>query len=487
MRCPDRRLLYIVKVRIRPLALFVLAAALPSAAQISPGRLAVVRVGDGTSLSSVGAAVQLIGLDKSDGSTTGQSIDLTYDGVNGLVLTGNTTGEGSLASVRAAAGAFAVLGGYPAFPGTGSLTTSAVKRVTRANYGTGALLDQDLFLAGQSRSALSRDGADFYFCTGTVGVHAGVFGSAATTSQSTETNTRFLETWNGRVYFSTASGGSNIVREAVPGGGGPILIALGSTLIIADFEISRDGLTLYIASDSTTVGGIYRFTRTSVADPWDAGTRLTTQAVRYLALDEVGGRHDLYACYRSSTRNDIEAFRDARTATSLTPAWTIFPPGGYAYLGIDVVKRPLAQVSGTLELEGYEPDTTGMPISVEVLQGGNVVDSPLVAYGAGNTFTLVTEAEGPASVRFGFRTGLLRAVAVDLDQSPISGLQVTLLNGDCDGDNEVSIGDFALLSGSFGLEAGNPGFDERADLNGDESVDIGDFALLSGNFGEVGD
>jgi hypothetical protein len=37
------------------------------------------------------------------------------------------------------------------------------------------------------------------------------------------------------------------------------------------------------------------------------------------------------------------------------------------------------------------------------------------------------------------------------------------------------------------LEAGNPGFDERADLNGDESVDIGDFALLSGNFGEVGD
>lgn len=467
-------------------ALYV-AAGCTCWSQISPGRLAVVRLGDGGGLTSAGAAVQLVSMDKATGTVLGESIDITYDGTTGLVLTGNTTGEGSLASLRTTTGTFALISGYPAFVGTGSLTTSPTKRVTRVRYFNGAMVDQDLTLAGQARSAVSLTGLDFYFSTGTVGVNAGSFGSGTTTSQSTETNTRFLDTWQGRAYFSTASGGNNIVREAVPGGGGPVLLSTGSAVLIADFEIARDGLTLYVASDSTTLGGIYRYSRPSLASAWDSGTRLTTQPVRYLALEETAGQHNLYASFKSSTRNDIEGFFDTKTATSLSPAWTITPPGGFGYAGLDLVQSPLAQVSGTLVLEGFEPSTAGQTVRVEVLQGGTVVESLQTALGADDTFLFTAESEGSATLRFSFRTGLLKAVAVDLAQSPISGLQIMVLNGDCDGDNEVSIGDFALLSGAFGANLGDPGYDEDADLNGDGSVDIGDFALLSTNFGEIGD
>lgn len=69
--------------------------------------------------------------------------------------------------------------------------------------------------------------------------------------------------------------------------------------------------------------------------------------------------------------------------------------------------------------------------------------------------------------------------ATSLDFAPIAG--------DIDGDNEVGIGDFAVLSFAFGSSAGDPNYIEEADLNGDETIDIGDYAILSQNFGRVGD
>ncbi|HRI44093.1 MAG TPA: dockerin type I domain-containing protein [Fimbriimonadaceae bacterium] len=66
-------------------------------------------------------------------------------------------------------------------------------------------------------------------------------------------------------------------------------------------------------------------------------------------------------------------------------------------------------------------------------------------------------------------------------------VELSLLNGDCDEDNEITIGDYALLSAAFGSAEGDPNWNASADLNGDLEVDIGDFAILSSNFGEVGD
>lgn len=65
--------------------------------------------------------------------------------------------------------------------------------------------------------------------------------------------------------------------------------------------------------------------------------------------------------------------------------------------------------------------------------------------------------------------------------------QTSLLNGDVDGDNDVTIGDFGQLSAAFGTMEGQAGFDPDADLDGDREVTIGDYAVLSTNFGQVGD
>jgi hypothetical protein len=53
------------------------------------------------------------------------------------------------------------------------------------------------------------------------------------------------------------------------------------------------------------------------------------------------------------------------------------------------------------------------------------------------------------------------------------------MNGDCD----VDIGDFSILSSGFGSSFGGPGWNRVADLNFDGTVDIGDFSIFSSVFG----
>lgn len=64
---------------------------------------------------------------------------------------------------------------------------------------------------------------------------------------------------------------------------------------------------------------------------------------------------------------------------------------------------------------------------------------------------------------------------------------VFFMAGDADGDNEVTIGDFALLSSAFGSSPGMPNWNPMCDFECDDEITIGDYALLSQNFGEVGD
>lgn len=116
----------------------------------------------------------------------------------------------------------------------------------------------------------------------------------------------------------------------------------------------------------------------------------------------------------------------------------------------------------------------------------------------------LAESHGPLTLGlsgyFSFGTGLvgtydvyawspnfLRRLVGRLHTSAMIGLAPVLVNGDCNGDNEIEIGDFALLAAAFGTGPDDDNWDERCDLNCDLVVDIGDFAILSVNFGQIGD
>jgi len=63
----------------------------------------------------------------------------------------------------------------------------------------------------------------------------------------------------------------------------------------------------------------------------------------------------------------------------------------------------------------------------------------------------------------------------------------TLLEGDANDDNAVTILDYSILRTAYGTVRGQPGYDERADFNQDGAITILDYSLLRMNYGCAGE
>lgn len=143
------------------------------------------------------------------------------------------------------------------------------------------------------------------------------------------------------------------------------------------------------------------------------------------------------------------------------------------------------QVTCNVTLEGWQGAVEGRYLEVQV-RSGTGTQFDYAQMNATGQIVLETGVSGPAEILLKGDYWLRRSSGTQTLGQPIS-LDFTLLGGDCDGDNEITIGDYATLSAAFGSSPGDPNWDPTADLNGDETIDVGDFALLSGNFGLQGD
>lgn len=141
-------------------------------------------------------------------------------------------------------------------------------------------------------------------------------------------------------------------------------------------------------------------------------------------------------------------------------------------------------ISGTLELQDLDPSAP-LPAQVtfEIRNATNttLLDTQTVSLGTGGEFMLFAPGNDQYVISVKTGTWLRKNRSVNTTSGSVTGADLSLMNGDIDGDNEVTVGDFAILSVNFGGEGPD------GDLNQDGSVDIGDYAILSGNFGALGD
>ncbi len=78
--------------------------------------------------------------------------------------------------------------------------------------------------------------------------------------------------------------------------------------------------------------------------------------------------------------------------------------------------------------------------------------------------------------------------AITLANNAITNVDMkTLVEGDVDGDNCVTVDDFSLVQSLLGASKDTPGFDSMADLNGDGVVSMSDISLLRSGFERCGD
>lgn len=169
----------------------------------------------------------------------------------------------------------------------------------------------------------------------------------------------------------------------------------------------------------------------------------------------------------------------------------IYWPVATAFLDVDNVSLVAkTTLLGKVVLGDYVGDPRCQMVSVQIRHPvtGAVVwqaDLPLSVDGE---FEVVYDADLPADTYDVAISGAhwLRRVATGV-RLPEGRVEVTLTNGDIDGDNEVTLFDFGALVRAFGSVPGDANWNLNADLDGDEEVSLFDFGVLVRNFGEIGE
>ena len=206
----------------------------------------------------------------------------------------------------------------------------------------------------------------------------------------------------------------------------------------------------------------------------------------------------------------------------------VMGPSGYVYYmtpdGILHILKPAPapQIDGLVAIPGYVgPMNTGsgdglytaaIPLTLEFRQPGtqNVLfrktvalsvpqlDGGIASFKLNNipagTYDIAAKEyiqffpwDGGRTFKF---TRTLRALATDV-VVPANGtgsvtVSLTMLAGDADDDNEVTLFDFGLLVQAFGAVRGDDGWNQAVDFDGDDEITLFDFGILVQNFGLIG-
>jgi hypothetical protein len=163
--------------------------------------------------------------------------------------------------------------------------------------------------------------------------------------------------------------------------------------------------------------------------------------------------------------------------------------GNYSQSPVYTIPARAKQVSGTMDLQQFVGNPSGLLATVEIrlLGSTNPLETHLVTLDAQARYTLQTTLHGTYDMaakvshwlrRTKTQISLTGDLAVDFH---------SLINGDVDGDNEVTLFDFGQLVAAFGSIPGDGNWNPNADLDGDGEVTLLDFGILVSNFGAIGD
>ncbi len=222
----------------------------------------------------------------------------------------------------------------------------------------------------------------------------------------------------------------------------------------------------------------------------------------------VGWADDVSSYSRACCWNQATGMQDLNTlyaslltdGSYLATAYAISPDGRYivgkgynASTGRDegfLLDTAVAtrQIAGNVLLQDFGGDITQVPIAVQLRPTG-LPPSDLVVYLDAQGNYVIPDVE-PNVYDIAFKAShWLRVVVqgVDVTGGHASGVDVSLINGDIDGDNEVTLFDFGALVAGFGSVPGDSNWNPDADLDADEEVTLFDFGILVRNFGAVGD
>ncbi|MBX7131927.1 MAG: hypothetical protein K1X67_04525 [Fimbriimonadaceae bacterium] len=136
---------------------------------------------------------------------------------------------------------------------------------------------------------------------------------------------------------------------------------------------------------------------------------------------------------------------------------------------------------------GGDPELQTVAVELRTPGSSTPVESHSIPIDSIGMIRFVTALRGNYDLAIKGSHWLRSVHPVAITNSSVTAAPFNLRNGDIDGDNEVGIADYAVLSSAYNSAPGDLNWSASADLNGDEAVDIGDYSILSANYGLLGD
>lgn len=492
-------------------AALAFGAVVAANAQFSAGNLVVVRFGDGAAaLGTTACAVFLEQFTTAGAHVNTTNMPQSVSGSNrAFTNRGSATSEGAL--TRSVNGQYLLLAGYDTAPGSANpstATSAAVNRVIARVNGS-ATVDtttalNDSYSGDSIRGACSTDGNDLWtFGTGSVAASAGIryttYGSStATQLGSPPTNIRRGAIYNGQLYVSSASSTFQGVSQVgtglptTPGQSITILPGFPTSAGPSNYDFVFVGTsTIYVADDRAVAsgGGIQKWTFDGFS--WSLQYTLTVNlgaGCRSLVVNVAEESTTIYAVTAENPSRLVRVVDNG-------PLSEFF---GLASAGTNQAFRGLAwapqsdaprTVSGTVDLQDWAADLATPEVTFEIYPtgGGSLLETHTLNLTSGGDYIFTTDL-APGTYDMFCRGSHWLWKLESLTITGTGGTQnFSVVNGDCDGDNEVTLVDYGIMSASFGKAEGDAGYDSRADLDGDLEINLGDAAIISARFGQAGD
>jgi hypothetical protein len=340
-----------------------------ASAAFIPGNLVVLQAGDGTASLSGNATPVVLREMQTNGTVVSSVVmPIAASGANQpFTVSGSATSEGFL--TLSSDGQYLTAAGYGVIPGTVTPQTSTAATAPRVvaridmnqNVDTTTALT-DAYNGSNVRSAVSTDGTNLWTSGNGgsgQGASAGVrFATLAATVStqlnSTTTNVRVVNIYNGQLYMSTASGtflGVGTVGTGTPTTSGQtpaLLSGFPTTGTHSSYDFwFKDNDTLYVADDGSAAngGGIQKWTQSggtwSLAYTLAAGTGLTGSSVGARGLAgyvDGSGNAVLFATSADSAPNRLVTITDTGAGSLFTNLATA--SASTAFRGVEFLPVP---------------------------------------------------------------------------------------------------------------------------------------------------
>ncbi|MHB1461811.1 MAG: hypothetical protein ACYC1M_11060 [Armatimonadota bacterium] len=140
-----------------------------------------------------------------------------------------------------------------------------------------------------------------------------------------------------------------------------------------------------------------------------------------------------------------------------------------------------SRLSGTVNLMSILGSPSQVAATAALRQNGQTVSTIPLVMGSQGQYALEIPDDGNYNILFHAQHWLRKAQTVALN-GELSGVNVQLVNGDADGDNQVNLFDFVQLDINFG-KTNVP----MSDLDMDGFVTLFDYVIIDMYFGSQGD